>query len=422
MPKTFITDEWATINARLAAHPDRYGWPERREGSVVLAGFNIRKCGNPEKRTPGALDLLARFIAQCDLVAVQEVMDDLEMLMTLKDMAGEIAGHPFEVIVSDVTGGVMGGGGMTERLAFVFRPDRIIRGPVAGDISIDRTAVLLKLYRNREDFLVSTLTFERGWWTWYDAKIAQLKWDLAKAAGKAKGKRPRGKTEPRWHSPHFVSFIRTPHMATFTIPVKDAKPYELSIINAHLLFGGTGRLERKERENEFHAVIDWMRERAMSDRSHNPNYVLIGDLNLAFRKADETRRKKIIDKLKGLGDLKKKAKAVKTVNFPFIIPRQDPITQEVTTLRTNARASETFDQIGIIAADARLPSFEDNAGAGATPDGYDYNVFNFSDLFSEALLGEGTLVRNMGDDQSAFVDHFQHDVSDHMPIWMRLPV
>ena len=423
MAKSFTPAQWKKIEARLAAKPARYGWPERRKKSVVIAGFNIRKCGDSTKRSKGALKLLADFIAQCDLVAVQEVTDNLEMLMTLKDMASKAGGAAYEVIVSDVTGGVVGGGGMTERLAFLFRPDRIHRGPVAGDITVDRTAVLGNLYHRREDFLVSTLTFERAWYDWYDAEIAQLKWDLSKAKGKApKDKRPSGKSAPRWHSPHFVSFIRTPHMATFSVPVKGGEPYELSVINAHLLFGGDGRLERIERENEFHAVIDWMRDRATAKRSHNPNYMLLGDLNLAFDKDDDERRGQIMDKLHGLDELRKR-KGIETVNFPFIEPRENPITGKVETIRTNARMSETFDQVGIIAADKRLPGFADNKDAGKTKDGYDYQCFNFSDLFAEAIHGEGTLIADMPKSQQGkFVDHFQHDVSDHMPIWIRLPV
>ena len=423
MARNFTPAQWTKIEATLAADPARYGWPERRKNSVVLAGFNIRKCGDSSKRTKGSLKLLAGFIAQCDLVAVQEVTDNLEMLMTLQKMASEIAGRPFEVIVSDVTGGVIGGGGMTERLAFLFCPERIQRGPVAGDISVDRTAVLANLYTRREDFLVSTLTFERAWYAWYEAEIAQLEWDLKKAKGKTpEEKRPSGRSEPRWHSPHFVSFIRTPHMATFSVPVRRGDPYELSIINAHLLFGGDGRLERIERENEFHAVIDWMRDRATAKRSHNPNYVLIGDLNLAFDKDDDERRQQIMDKLHGLDDLRRRS-GINAVNFPFIEPRENPITGEVETVRTNARMSETFDQIGIIAGDRRLPSFSDNKDAGKTKDGYDYQVFNFADLFSEAINGKGKLIADMKkSDQGKFVNLFQHDVSDHMPIWMRLPI
>jgi endonuclease/exonuclease/phosphatase family metal-dependent hydrolase len=420
--KTFSTAEWTKITARLQADPARYGWPERRDKSVVLAGFNIRKCGDSSGRSKGAMDLLARFIAQCDLVAVQEVMDNMEMLMTLRAMASDIAGVPFEVIVSDVTGGVIGGRGMTERLAFVFRPDRVIRGPVAGDISYDRSAIFRSLYVHRSDFLQSTVDFDDKWFRHYEGTIARQKYDLRVAEGKTpRGERPGVPGKPDFHAPQFVAFIRTPHMATFSIPVSRGDPYELTIINAHLLFGGVTSKKKIERENEFHALIDWMADRAVSDRSHNPNYVLIGDLNLAFDEDDDARRDQIMGKLLGLGELKRR-KQVSKVNFPFIIPREDPITGDLATVRTNARASETFDQIGIMAEDERLPGFEDNAGAGTARDGYDYNVFNFADLFSEAVLGEGTLVRDLkGKEQSAFVDKFQHDVSDHMPIWMRLP-
>ena len=84
MAEDFSPDEWEKIRALLAADQARYGLPQRRDGSVVLASFNIRKCGNPAKRSPGALELMTDFIRRCDLVAVQEVMSDLSMIEELR--------------------------------------------------------------------------------------------------------------------------------------------------------------------------------------------------------------------------------------------------------------------------------------------------------------------------------------------------
>ena len=54
--------------------------------------------------------------------------------------------------MSDVTGGIAGKRAMVERLAFLFRWDRIERSEVASDITIDRSAVLDTLYEERADF------------------------------------------------------------------------------------------------------------------------------------------------------------------------------------------------------------------------------------------------------------------------------
>lgn len=41
MADHFDPKEWQRINARLDEAPDRYGFPERRDGSMLLGSFNI---------------------------------------------------------------------------------------------------------------------------------------------------------------------------------------------------------------------------------------------------------------------------------------------------------------------------------------------------------------------------------------------
>ena len=422
MAEDFSPDEWEKIRTLLAADEARYGLPQRRDGSVVLASFNIRKCGNPAKRSPGALELMTDFIRRCDLVAVQEVMSDLSMIEELRRRAAA-DGAAWELLVSDVTGGVTGGQGMEERLAFLYRPDRFIRGPVVGDISYDRSSVFRNLYRYRGDFLSATVEFEDDAQAHLKAEIAKLKWKLK---GEPENKKPKGKGAPEFHAPHFLTFIRTPHMATFEVASPGgAAPYAFSLVNAHLLFGGDGRRERRERENEFNALTDWMLERVASTRSLNSNYILLGDLNLAFDKANDKRRDEIVGRIKSMNETLNRREAATVVNFPFITERKDPRTGETAVIRTNARQSQTFDQIGIFAKDRRLPGFEANAGVADDPgpDAFDYQHFNFADLFAEAVLGPGTELSDMPKKpKAAFIDRFQHDVSDHMPIWIRLPL
>ncbi len=325
---------------------------------------------------------------------------------------------------SDVTGGGTGGQGMEERLAFLYRPDRFIRGPVVGDITYDRSSVYRKVYRNlyrhRGDFLPATVEFENDAQAHLQAEVEKLKWKLK---GEPAGKKPKGKSAPAFHAPHFLIFIRTPHMATFEVASPNGgAPYAFSLINAHLLFGGDGR---RERENEFNALTDWMLERVASPRSLNRNYILLGDLNLAFDKADAKRRKEIVGRIKTMNDALNRCQAATVVNFPFITRRKDQGTGKTTVIRTNVRQSETFDQIGIFAKDERLPGYEANAGVTDDPDAdaFDYQHFNFADLFAEALLGVDTELSKMKKKpKAAFIDRFQHDVSDHMPIWIRLPL
>ena len=143
--------------------------------------------------------------------------------------------------------------------------------------------------------------------------------------------------------------------------------------------------------------------------------LLLGDLNLDFRQVD-VRRAAIEDALKALngGALKGKGRAV--VNFPFF----DVHPKATKVFRSTARRTETYDQIAVFSHDKRLPRPPGNAKAGTNASGFDYGVFNFSDLFAEALHGK-PLLKLTKAQRNSLLEKFEHDVSDHMPIWMRLP-
>ena len=89
--------------------------------------------------------------------------------------------------------------------------------------------------------------------------------------------------------------------------------------------------------------------------------------------------------------------------------------------RTNARLTETFDQIGLFFRDRRFPPCDVNADMGSQPEGPDYGVFDFVDLFSRAVLKK-PFVRLKKEEKASFVRRFEHKVSDHLPLWIRLPL
>ena len=123
MAGRFKVAEWDKIISELNRDPEFYGLPEGgREASLVLASFNIRKLGSSKNRER-EIDFLATFCAKCDLVAIQEVQDNLQGLRSLKErMESKIAGdNEFGIVVSDITGAVPGESGMAERLAFIYR-------------------------------------------------------------------------------------------------------------------------------------------------------------------------------------------------------------------------------------------------------------------------------------------------------------
>ena len=96
----FTAAEWKKIRAKLNADPQRYGLPTRVYGSVVLASANVRKLGAVAKRDADTWRFFADVFRHFDLLAVQEVLDEMGGLRHLK----RLMGVDFGMIVSDTTG------------------------------------------------------------------------------------------------------------------------------------------------------------------------------------------------------------------------------------------------------------------------------------------------------------------------------
>ncbi len=369
---------------------------------MVLASWNIRKFGgltdskNQPSRSDGAWRLIERFCRTCDLVAIQEVMDSLESLRHLRDRLGS----DYRVVVSDIAGGVPGRSGGRERLAFVYNIRRIEHTELASDITFERSAIFAELYDHREQFFTA-----------FGTRTADLdEWNMKNAARKAQGKRKLAK--PPFVLPRFVQFIRSPHTASFSItPRAGADPCEFSAVNAHLLYGHRSK-QKHERELEFKALLAWLLDRAREkDRNYAPNLMLFGDLNLDFKKTD-IRRKAIEQFIVDINSKQLKGVPAKT-NFPFL----DQHPGQADVFRTNARRDQTYDQIGLFATDRRLPPPALNPLAGTLgANDYDYGMFDFVRLFFDSHPAIAALPAR---DR---YDAFEYDVSDHMPIWIRLPI
>lgn len=425
MPQSFSVAEWKKIHTRLDADPDRYGLPERRNKSLIFATFNIREFGahldrkGKQRRSEGAWTLLARFVAQCDLVAIQEVLYDLSSLSELLRRLGK----DFDVVVSDIAGGTPDDNAQGERLAFVYNTKRVRRTGLASDISFGRSQIFDQLYKFRDEFEAA---FDQRAADLKEFEDKQAEWKVKADAAKAQGKRaPSRPKKPPFLLPEFIEFIRAPHVVSFEATgTGDAAPYAFIATNAHLLYGDASK-QRDEREREFKALLAWLiaRARLQADEdatAYAENIVMFGDFNLDFEKVD-VRRKAIEQFIVDLNGKQLKGKRAAKVNFPFI--DDHPV---LGTIRSNARRDQTYDQIALFAHDHRLPPPQQNDAAGqGGKDGYDYGLFDFVKLFFESVTGN--VVAGNGIDAlpkakvTPLVRKFEWDVSDHMPIWIRLP-
>lgn len=104
--------------------------PQRMMGDTLMLGtWNIREFGKSKMGFRGMEPLyyIAEIIDRFDLVAVQEVREDLETLNRLLD----ILGGWWKVLLTDVTEGVPGN---RERMAFLYDSRKIGFGGLAGEI------------------------------------------------------------------------------------------------------------------------------------------------------------------------------------------------------------------------------------------------------------------------------------------------
>ena len=411
----FTAPEWKKIRDKLNKDPVRYGLPLRVYGSVVLASANVRKLGAVGKRDRNTWKFFADVFRHFDLLAVQEILDDVSGLRHLKQLMGD---H-FGLVVSDTTGAFPNEDGLEERLAFIFNWTIANRKELITDITFDRSKVIQIISKNSAeiDQAVSEAEKKKNYLRKcriYQEKLRRYKKDRS-------GRKPK---EPRLlvKMPVFVSFIRTPFGVMFEIGGHPgAKRYAFLAINAHLYYGDF----IADRRGEVDALLDWIMGRVQEgDTNESLNIVLLGDLNLDYDNPGKD-RERIQNKIKALN--RKGGKEV-DVFFPFLDPhpphptrsKQQLMGRNGTVLKTNARLSETFDQIGIFSRDKSLGKLR-NKDAGKTSRGLDFGVFDFVNLFSEAIHDKAFLKLSR-QQQAALIKRFEHSVSDHMPLWLRLPL
>jgi hypothetical protein len=105
-------------------------------------------------------------------------------------------------------------------------------------------------------------------------------------------------------------------------------------------------------------------------------------------------------------------------NFPFLDVHPD----QQSLFNTNARKDQTFDHIAffIHKHETGLPTTDANQTAGQNGlNEYDYGVFDFVELFSQAVHGVSFLSLTASQ-RNDLLSRTKADVSHPMPIWVRL--
>lgn len=135
--------------------------PKTRDTTLVLGTWNIRnfddnRFGNG-RRTREDLYYIAEIVSRFDILAVQEICDDLG---PLDDLMG-LLGRDYDYIMTDVTDGPSGN---RERLGFIYDRDKVKFKGIAGELVLaDRNEIVDGDKRRQFARTPFMCYFQSGW-------------------------------------------------------------------------------------------------------------------------------------------------------------------------------------------------------------------------------------------------------------------
>ena len=171
-----FTFDVASEKRKMAYHFNKRGIPNKEKDKLLIATWNLTNFGEQE-RTPEHLELMAYVMSQFDVIAVQEIADDLTQF---NELMGYMKGN-FKASFSDIAGN-------KERLGFVYNASKVEQVGLVAELA-------MRGYEQRR------ITIEVG-----DEKEEE----------------------------EFGGFNRNPYMMTFK-----ANDFQFTLVNVHLYWSDT---------------------------------------------------------------------------------------------------------------------------------------------------------------------------------------
>lgn len=425
------------LGAALKAHIDAAPLPETMERpsamsrSVRIATWNLREFDSSSYgyRSQESKAYIAEILSHFDLIALQEIRRDLNALDDVK----RLLGPNWDYIATDVTEGASGN---KERMAFLFNRDKVWFRNVAGELTLPRGRKVTDPFGDR--FKVEggaqlnlppgqRLTSPKG-----------LKTDTL-ASGRTKVKEdveiplPEGTkillppdasirfpknarvpitpdngidiqataTPTLPEAAEIVlppnslpggsqQFARTPFFASF-----QAGWLKINLATVHIYYG-TGAAGIQRRKEEIRRLTALLADRAKSDNDSDADayFIALGDFNIVRPDHDTM-------------------KALQTNEFMIPEPLQN-------VPGSNVRQNKFYDQIALWTG----KSSRRNTYTQILP--YRAGVFDFFDIVYRTDE-ENTYRPFMGkpaseNDYDSYATWRTHQMSDHLPMWVELPI
>ena len=126
-PSPAFTYSLAKERNALRKQKLKRGVPGRSSDTLLVATWNLTNFGE-QKRSANDLKLMAEIISWFDLIAIQEIADNLGDLRVLLN----ILGSNYHTVLSDP-------GGNKERAGFIYDTDKVRRLELAGEVAVPRS-------------------------------------------------------------------------------------------------------------------------------------------------------------------------------------------------------------------------------------------------------------------------------------------
>lgn len=154
---------------RLRTQLDAEMPQKTRDSSLILGTWNIRNFDdnrfNSGPRSTEDFYYLAEIISRFDILAVQEICDDLAPLEKLM----RILGRDYDYILTDITEGRSGN---DERLGFVFQKEKVQFKNIAGEIVLPDKLLISDVGKKRQFARTPFVcAFQAGWFKFSFATV-----------------------------------------------------------------------------------------------------------------------------------------------------------------------------------------------------------------------------------------------------------
>jgi endonuclease/exonuclease/phosphatase family metal-dependent hydrolase len=412
--------------------------------TLLLATWNLRDFDSNKfghgPRLPESLHYIAEVISAFDLVALQEVNQNLSALRKVM----KLLGSGWDFITTDLTEGRSGN---NERMTFVFDRRKITFRNIAGEVVLPVGQKIRMRKKFKKLPARHRIILPEG------AELDVPQAEVRKIAASKKVKRPSGNKQilqqgrdvylPPGHKIHLprgetavfqrgnavllprghvvelpsktrfslpdgcqvllsgvlrqedeIQFARTPFLVSF-----QSGWFRFNLCTVHIFYGADSGSKLQRRISEIDRIAKFLATRARRSRE---NYILLGDFNIVSPEHETMNA---------------------LLNHGFAIP------DKLQGSPTNLFGTKHYDQIAFMGRKNEIQFVETETGAGALHV-YD-RVFRDADFdhYVDAMKGKrnGAGVPFEQLDDAGKRDYYQKEwrtfqISDHLPMWVELKV